>query len=246
MSSASSSKLKITIVYDNYLYDSRLETAWGFASVIQGLNKSILFDTGGNGSILLSNMHQMKINPAEIDVVVISHIHHDHVGGLSEFLKVNPNVAVYLPKSFPESVKTMVRESGAQPIEVNKEIEICENCYSNGELGTTIKEQSLIMKSDKGLIIITGCAHPGIVNIVKKARDRFKDDVFLALGGFHLSGLTENQLDQVIKEIKLQGVEMIGPCHCSGDTARRLLEEEYGTNYLPAGVGMQLDLEMVT
>jgi len=52
-------------------------------------------------------------------------------------------------------------------------------------LGTGIKEQSLIIKSAKGLIIITGCAHPGIVNIVKKAKEIFpNENVYLVLGYF--------------------------------------------------------------
>jgi len=65
-------------------------------------------------------------------------------------------------------------------IEVYNSIKICKNTYSTGELGSwikgEIKEESLIIKTSKGLVIITGCAHPGIVEIVKKAKQMLKSD----------------------------------------------------------------------
>jgi 7,8-dihydropterin-6-yl-methyl-4-(beta-D-ribofuranosyl)aminobenzene 5'-phosphate synthase len=94
--------LSITVSYDNNPYKERLTAAWGFSCVIRGTEKTILFDTGGDGSILLANMEELGINPKEIDLVVLSHIHGDHVGGLSSFLEKNPEVVVYLPKSFPK------------------------------------------------------------------------------------------------------------------------------------------------
>ena len=169
--------LSITVSYDNNPYKERLTTAWGFSCVIRGTEKTILFDTGGDGSILLTNMEKLGIDPKEIDLVVLSHIHGDHVGGLSRFLEKNPEVVVYLPKSFPKGFKDGVKEYGAKIVEVQGPLKICEEVYSTGELGTWIKEQSLIIYTEKGLIVITGCAHPGIVKIVDKAKDLVKDDV---------------------------------------------------------------------
>jgi 7,8-dihydropterin-6-yl-methyl-4-(beta-D-ribofuranosyl)aminobenzene 5'-phosphate synthase len=79
-------KISITVTYDNNLYTEGLITAWGFSCFIRGAEKTILFDTGGNGSILLANMKELDINPQEIDVAVISHIHGDHAGGIERFL----------------------------------------------------------------------------------------------------------------------------------------------------------------
>ena len=109
----------IIVTYDNNPYDDRLKIAWGFSCVVRCGGKSILFDTGGDSPTLLYNMEQLQIDPKEIDMVVLSHIHGDHVGGLSGFLKRNSNVTVYLPKSFPQSFKTEVESYGAKFEEVS-------------------------------------------------------------------------------------------------------------------------------
>ena len=62
---------------------------------------------------------------------------------------------------------------------------LCKNVYLTGEMGFSIKEQSLILNTPEGLIVITGCAHPGIVEIVKKAKAMLNRDIYLAIGGFH-------------------------------------------------------------
>ena len=229
--------LSITVSYDNNPYKERLTTAWGFSCVIRGTEKTILFDTGGDGSILLTNLEKLDINPKEIDLVVLSHIHGDHVGGLPSFLRKNPEVVVYLPKSFPKGFKDKVKEYGAKVVEVQEPLKICEGVYSTGELGTWIKEQSLIIHTEKGLIVITGCAHPGIVKIVDKAKDFAEDDVLLVMGGFHLGGESRGEIENIVSSIRKLGVSYVGPCHCSGDTARQLFKEEYGENFINVGVG---------
>jgi 7,8-dihydropterin-6-yl-methyl-4-(beta-D-ribofuranosyl)aminobenzene 5'-phosphate synthase len=98
--------ISITVVYDNNPYREGLSTSWGFSCLIRGTEKTILFDTGGNGSVLLSNMKRLRIEPEEIGIVFLSHIHGDHVGGLAQFLEANKNVTVFLPVSFPEKFKT--------------------------------------------------------------------------------------------------------------------------------------------
>jgi 7,8-dihydropterin-6-yl-methyl-4-(beta-D-ribofuranosyl)aminobenzene 5'-phosphate synthase len=229
--------LSITVSYDNNPYKEGLTTAWGFSCVIGGTEKTILFDTGGDGSILLTNMEELGIHPKEIDLVVLSHIHGDHVGGLPSFLEKNPEVVVYLPKSFPKGFKDKVKGYGAKIIEVQESLKICQEVYSTGELGTGIKEQSLIIYTEKGLIIITGCAHPGIVKIVDKAKELVKNDVLLVMGGFHLGGESKGEIENIVSSFRKLGVSYVGPCHCSGDAARQLFKEEYGENFINIGVG---------
>jgi len=211
--------LSIIISYDNNPYKKRLTTAWGFSCVIRGTENTILFDTGGDGSILLTNLEKLGINLKEIDLVVLSHIHGDHVGGLPSFLEKNPEVVVYLPKSFPRGFKDGVKEYGAKIVEVQEYLKICEGVYSTGELGTWIEEQSLIIHTEKGLIVITGCAHPGIVKIV------------------HLGGESKGEIENIVSSFRKLGVGYVGPCHCSGDATRQLFKEEYGENFINIGVG---------
>ena len=233
--------ISITITYDNFPYTERLSTAWGFSSLIRGGQKTILFDTGGNGSILLANMKELDINPEEIDVIILSHIHGDHVGGLERFLERNKKVSVYLPRSFPRGFTENLRISGIKIVEVHDAARICGGVYTTGELGEGIKEQSLIVHTTRGIIVITGCAHPGIVGILKRAKDLIKDDILLVMGGFHLGGSSKKDLEKIILSFRELGVKYVGPCHCSGDLARQMFKEEYGNNYIHLGVGRRIE-----
>ena len=233
--------MTITIVYDNNPYKEGLQTGWGFSCLVTGTEKTILFDTGRDLS-LLDNMEKLGIEPNNIDLVVLSHIHGDHTGGLSSFLEKNPDVTVYLPESFPKRFKNNVRSCGTQIVEVEQSLKICENVYSTGQLGIIIKEQALIIQTDKGLIVITGCAHPGIVKIVKAAKDLLKDDIVLVMGGFHLEWTFAGKIERIISAFKQLHVRYAGPCHCSGDKAGSLFEKHFGENYINVGAGKTITL----
>jgi ABC-type Mn2+/Zn2+ transport system permease subunit/metal-dependent hydrolase (beta-lactamase superfamily II) len=235
--------IKITVIYDNNTFKKGLETAWGFSCIVTGTEKTILFDTGGDGSILLSNMRELGIKPENIDLIVLSHIHNDHVGGLQSFLEVNHKVTIYLPATFPESFKDDIREYGAKIIEIQGPREIVKGVSTTGTLGTTITEQSMVIRTEKGLVVITGCAHPGIAKIIDKAKDIFNQEVLLAIGGFHLSRERGRDIENLVSEIKKLGVKYIGPCHCSGDVARQLFRKEYAENYIDVGVGKVIGLK---
>jgi 7,8-dihydropterin-6-yl-methyl-4-(beta-D-ribofuranosyl)aminobenzene 5'-phosphate synthase len=237
------SPVTITVIYDNNPYKQDLETAWGFSCLVEGPEKTILFDTGGNGSILMRNMEKLEIRPDEIDLVVLSHIHGDHVGGLSAFLATNHEVSLYIPTSFPIRFKQHVKRYDPTVVEVRDSVKICEHVYSTGELGGGIKEQSLIIQTDKGLIIITGCAHPGIVKTIQKAKDVLKDEVLFVMGGFHLGGESKGSLENIVLGFKSLGVQYVGPCHCSGDSARQVFQKDYQNKFIPVGVGTVITLE---
>ncbi len=235
--------VELTIVYDNNRFNEELETRWGFSCLVEGLEKTVLFDVGGEGPVLINNMKKLHIDPGKIEVIVLSHVHHDHIGGLPDFLKRNPYVTVYMPKSFPQDSKDQAMKAGAKLVEVQKPARICEGIYVTGELGDMIKEVSLVIESRKGLILVTGCAHPGIVNIVKKAKVMFKTEIYLIAGGFHLSGMGAPQLNGIIREIKDEGVKKVAPCHCSGDLARKLFEQVYGEDFILAGAGKKIRIQ---
>ena len=231
-------EIALISVYDNYRVNPELKTAWGFATVIRTPKELILFDTGGNSEILLSNMEKLGIDPASIKKVVISHIHGDHVGGLEGFLERNNNVVVFIPISFPQSIKNTIIQKGAKFVEISASRKISDFVYTTGELYGPPKEQSLIIDSKKGLVVITGCAHPGIVDIVKRAEELMKrDKVYLVLGGFHHPPLS------CVKEFKKLRVEKVAPSHCTGDLAREAFRKEYKEDFIEYGVGKIIEIK---
>lgn len=186
--------MKITLIYDNGVYKKGLEADWGFSCLVEVENQPrILFDTGANGRILLDNMEKLDIKPESIDEVFISHDHWDHVGGIPDLLKVKPDLKIYVPESYTSKGNNLVR--------IKEPIEIHENMWSTGELSGI--EQSLVVKTNKGLVIIDGCSHPGVGDILRVASQFGK--VYALIGGLH--GFREFAL--------LNDLKLVCPCHCT-------------------------------
>jgi len=232
-----SSVVTFTVVYDNNAYNHRLRTAWGFACLVEREDVSLLFDTGGDSPTLLSNMAALGIDPTEIDVVVLSHIHGDHTGGLGGLLAVNDHLTVYVPRSFPTRFKERVQALGATLVEVQGPMEIVPGIYSTGEMGRSIIEQSLVVRTPQGLVVVTGCAHPGIVSIVEQARRVGNGPIYLVMGGFHLGGASRAEIARIVDDFRRLEVQKVAPCHCTGTGAMRAFAAEYGEDYIANGAG---------
>jgi 7,8-dihydropterin-6-yl-methyl-4-(beta-D-ribofuranosyl)aminobenzene 5'-phosphate synthase len=230
----------VTVVFDNNAYRPGMETAWGFACVVQQGGRALLFDTGADGRMLLANMATLGLDPLDLDAVVLSDVHADHTGRLDAVLKANPEVTVYLPQAFPAAFKSRIRAQAAQVVEVTDPLEIQPGVWSTGQMGSGIVEQALVVRAGSGLTVITGCAHPGIVEMVQKAREVGKGEIGLLIGGFHLSGASASTLRNVVSGLGELGVERIAPCHCTGESAVALLDAAFGERYERCGVGLVL------
>ena len=212
--------MQITILYDNDVYKEGLQADWGFSCLVEIENTpTILFDTGTNGSILLSNMEKLNIDPASVDEIFISHAHFDHVGGLSAFLNVKSDVTVYVPPSLRgiRGVKEVV--SVSEPLKIH------ENVFSTGELDNI--EQSMAVKIDKGIVVIVGCSHPRMAHILKAA-SQF-GDLYAIIGGLH--GFNEYDL--------FKDLQLICPTHCTQHKAE--IKALYPEKYTDGGVGRVIE-----
>jgi 7,8-dihydropterin-6-yl-methyl-4-(beta-D-ribofuranosyl)aminobenzene 5'-phosphate synthase len=188
--------VKITIVYDNEVREAGLRQGHGFSALIEDAEVSpLLFDTGADGPALLHNMKELNIDPSDIGIIVISHAHGDHTGGLSEILSINRTAELYLPSSFKSALprRKVTRVKGP--------VQIRENIFSTGELEGV--EQSLALKIDKGIFVLTGCAHPGVIKILDAAAQFGK--LYGIAGGFH--GFHNFEA--------FHGLSVICPCHCT-------------------------------
>jgi 7,8-dihydropterin-6-yl-methyl-4-(beta-D-ribofuranosyl)aminobenzene 5'-phosphate synthase len=103
-----------------------------------------------------------------------------------------------------------------------------------------------VIRTPSGLVVVTGCAHPGIVQVVEKARALLDDQVYLVLGGFHLGGKSDGEIAAIIADFRRLGVQKVAPCHCTGDRARAAFAQEYGDDYMAAGAGRVITVPLGT
>ena len=214
--------MRITIVYDNEVKKEGLKAGWGFSAYIEmGKTPSILFDTGTDSPTLLHNMKELNIDPEKIGIIVISHAHFDHTGGLSEILKINETAELYIPSSL------RVAPSERKVTTVGKDtVQICENVFSTGELEGI--EQSLAIKTDKGIFVVTGCSHPAMRSILGAASKFGK--VYGIAGGFH--GFHDFKA--------FDDLSLIYPCHCTQH--KQEITEVFKGKALRCGAGLVIEL----
>ena len=182
-------------------------------------------------------MERAGKQPEEIDAIILSHIDSDHIGGLFHVLERNWQVVVYVPQSFPDAFKDLILQHRAKVVEIRNPTQIDDNISSLGELGSSVKEQPLLVETGKGIAVITGDAHPGIISILEMAKEIAKDKLYLALGGFHLEGASESELKSTLNSFRQLGVEKVAPGHSTGSIARYLFQQEYQDDYIESGVG---------
>jgi 7,8-dihydropterin-6-yl-methyl-4-(beta-D-ribofuranosyl)aminobenzene 5'-phosphate synthase len=171
-------------------------------------------------------MERLGIDPEDLATIVLSHEHWDHTGGLSDLLRTNRDADVCLLASFSESFKNKIKNP---LMEVREPANICDRGYTTGELGTSIKEQSLVLKTKSGMVVITGCAHPGIGAIMEAASGFGK--IYGIIGGFH--GFSDYHL--------LNGVKFLSPCHCTQHLSE--IVSRFPDTYRKNGVGRVFTFE---
>ncbi len=238
--------MQLKVVVNNVIHNEKFKYGWGLSIYIEGLKEGVLFDTGPDGDLLLKNMETFKISPDSISRIFISHIHLDHVGGLIDLLNVMENEpVVYIPISISREFEERVRRHGGRVERVEEFENLFDGVYSTGQLGTILVEQSMVIKTPPGLVIITGCSHPKLTKIVSHVRGNFLDEhIYLVVGGFHLLHKDEDYITEVMKYLKEMGVEKISPSHCSGDLAMEIAREVFGEeNYIDSGAGSVINIE---
>jgi 7,8-dihydropterin-6-yl-methyl-4-(beta-D-ribofuranosyl)aminobenzene 5'-phosphate synthase len=218
-------EMKLAILYDNEA-EKGLMSGWGFSCLLELESENILFDTGWDGHTLLYNMKKLSKSPDQIERIVISHSHWDHMGSLPNLLR--KGVEVHVPQSFSKHLKEEIA-SRSDLHEVKGAQKICEGVWTTGELGERIKEQSLVVKTAKGLTVITGCAHPGLENIFAVASKFGK--ITGVLGGMH--GFDDYAL--------LKNLTLISPSHCTIN--KKKIAELFPTACVEGKVGLEVVLD---
>lgn len=233
--------MEIKIIFDNERLNDYFYKGWGLSYLI---NDSVLFDTGERGDWLIHNMETMKVDIHKIKIIVISHDHWDHTGGLEKILKINNKLKVYLCPHFNEAFKSKVKDLRPHAIEeLTDWTKIGDNIYVTGEIAGVynnefIAEQSLVIKKKEDVSVITGCSHPGIIKILSLIKQKCLDyNLNMVFGGFHLKDNQQGEVENIILQFRQLNVLKAGPSHCSGELTKKLFLKEYKENFIDVKAG---------
>lgn len=203
---------------------------WGLSLLI---DQRILFDTGESPAVPRYAAGHLGLKPSALESVVLSHDHWDHVGGIEYIIEKNKKIKIYICPNFDAAFKNRLLCFSKKVIKADHFQRVCSNIYTTGQLTgfykeKVIAEQALILQTGNGFSVVTGCAHPGIINTLKRVRSQLSLSGFYAvIGGFHLKTKSFEQIQNVVENFKALKVKYVAPLHCTGDEAIRAFQDAY-------------------
>jgi len=276
-------KLMIYVLAEDYAgYNSPFWAQHGISFLIEiksgHMRRRILFDTGSYAEPILFNMKLLSIEPKTVDMIVLSHSHFDHTGGLLGLMKeINKEIPIFAhPEIFkisfalePEFIyagipplrggsKEAIEELGGIWILTREPIRLVPGVFTLGEIAEdekvefeksqtlglyTLKDGKIVpdsindeiglaINTEKGLVIIGGCSHPGIVSMVKKAmKISGIKKVYAVVGGFHLINANEERINNTVNALKRLGIKKVYTGHCTGLRAENMFLKKFGNNF---------------
>jgi 7,8-dihydropterin-6-yl-methyl-4-(beta-D-ribofuranosyl)aminobenzene 5'-phosphate synthase len=208
-------------------------------------NETILFDTGGSPAVFRRNMQALGLDLEQARALIISHWHSDHWRAIPAALEMfgRRGIPVYVPAPNPEQ-EAKIGAAGGKPVVAAEDQVVTQAASTTGRQGDAIKEHGLVIDVIKqGLILLTGCAHPGLLTMVRTVKRNFPKRSFCAvIGGFHLGTLEEGR--EVARQLLPYGFRLVSPCHCTSTAAKQGLREVLGDDiYRDNGAGTVLHLQ---
>jgi len=243
---------------------------------------NVLLDTGPSADVTISNANTMDVDLSKTDMIVISHGHGDHAGGLVGVLKhigrrvpviVHPEIfspklkiKPFLKTIGPQYTSEDVERSGGVLVPARNPVTLAPGVTTTGEIERVtlfekpegfrtvsegsfkedllVDDQALVISVDgKGLAVISGCAHSGIVNSVARAKKVTGENrVHAVIGGFHLEGADETQIEATLKELAKLEPTLVCPSHCTGFKATKRIAEIFEERCKPLRTGDVLQI----
>ncbi len=260
-----------------------VQAEWGLSILIQTDSHHILMDSGASSSVV-KNAGILAVDLTKIDIVVLSHGHFDHTGGLRALLaEIGHEVTIiahpdiFAPKyshgkgqkdryiGLPFS-REELENLGAKFALSREPVQITDKIITSGEIPMTtdfesiastfslktpegfqpdhlLDDLSVIISTASGLVVILGCAHRGMINTLRRAREiTGQPKIHMVVGGSHLKDSSAEQVWQAISALNEMGVQKLAVCHCTGMPATLLLAQSFGKDFIFNQTGSVINL----
>lgn len=238
--------VRVTTLVDNDVWKRGLSSSWGLSLYVEAKAEreqhAVLMDTSGSFQVLFENASRLGVDLSAVEAVFVSHWHLDHCGSLEHVLPLlRRSTPVYVPSVNHYGFRTIMT-AGGSPKVCSKPIGFMGGVMSTGRMEGGIEEHSLLMNArERGLVVLTGCSHPGVINIVKRAQQASGiPNIYAVVGGLHISTVNEGM--HVAKSLREMGIKLVSPCHCTGADAKSAIAEVMGKGYLQNGSGRTISI----
>jgi 7,8-dihydropterin-6-yl-methyl-4-(beta-D-ribofuranosyl)aminobenzene 5'-phosphate synthase len=278
--------MKLTIAIDNCVpinAASPFLGEHGLSMLLETGDSRLLIDTGQSAAVI-HNLGLLGVAPASLDLIVISHGHHDHTGGLFHILgQAKKRIPVYLHEAafkprFSVSQgerrfagiphrKDQLSSLGADWRLVREPLELLPGLWLSGAVPRTTAyetgdvrlvapnansgcdcqdeiddDMALFYRSEKGLVVISGCTHSGLVNMVRHGLEvTGAGRLHGWIGGTHLGPVADPQQEATIAQLQAFKPDFVAANHCTGFRMMARLQEAFGERFIPAFVGAVIE-----
>jgi 7,8-dihydropterin-6-yl-methyl-4-(beta-D-ribofuranosyl)aminobenzene 5'-phosphate synthase len=233
---------------------------WGFSALVVADGHRILFDTGAHPDTVLRNARELKIDLSNVPDVILSHHHTDHVAGLVTLRREYPSAlsrahvgkGIFLARKNGKmpAIKAAYESAGGSFVQYDQPREMFPGVWLTGPVPRKYPEknyqgddnlpedQSLIIDTDNGLVLISGCGHAGVINTIDYANLKIRRaPLHAAIGGFHLYTASDETLAWTAAKLKEFGLQNLLGAHCTGIEAVYRIRDLTGLDRKTAVVG---------
>jgi len=260
--------MKIINLMENLKGEKNCVVEHGLSFYVETDNHKILVDTGASDAFL-TNAKELGVDLTQVDIVILSHGHYDHSGGIIPFTKINNHAKIYMQKTAIKEYYHIYPDDtcyiGIDPrikqlnqlilvdgnLTIDDELSLFSNIkgrkyWPEGNLHLKRKEetansveylqdefdheQCLVIKEGNDIVLMSGCAHNGILNIMDEYYRLYQSYPTAAISGFHMMKKTPHTEEEV--EVIKKTAEELLKCgtnfytgHCTGQPALDIMKE---------------------